>query len=136
MVCIGKFFWAVILSLTIHEESMDIGALPWWLLEVLSVLLCYIHSQSHLVQGPLILAGNALKYSWKEKYKQNKNTQSQHIRVDIIETPCRVGVETVASPVRKDCGLKKPGSQTTEGRSKSAVHPSNSRQLAIRSPNL
>lgn len=72
MVCIGQFFWAVILSLTIHEESMDIGALPWWLLEVLSVLLCYIHSQSHLVQGPLILAGNALQCSWKEKKTKQK----------------------------------------------------------------
>ena len=26
--------------------------------------------------------------------------------------------------VRKDCGLKKPGSQTEEGRLKSLVHPS------------
>lgn len=54
------------LILTFHEQSVNIGPLPRWMSKVVFRLLCYVHSQSHLVQGPLILASDALQHSWKK----------------------------------------------------------------------
>lgn len=45
---------------------MNIGPFPWWVSKIIFCLLCYVYSQSHLVQGPLILASNALQHSWKK----------------------------------------------------------------------
>lgn len=51
--------------LTFHEQSINIGALPWWVSKVVFRLLCHIHGEGHLVQGPLILTGDALQHRWK-----------------------------------------------------------------------
>ena len=44
----------------LHEQSVDISTLSWWTAEVLAVLLGDITLQTHLVKGPLILAGHGL----------------------------------------------------------------------------
>lgn len=68
------------LILTFHEESMNVGPLPRWMPKVIFRLLCYVHSQSHLVQRPLILASNALQHSWtKEKKMQVYISGARHL---------------------------------------------------------
>lgn len=129
----SRMHWTdVTFILTFHEQSINIGALPRWVSKVVFRLLCHIHGESHLVQRPLILAGDALQYGWEKKPSMYVNTSGAHT----IEYIFSVRSETVTSPVRKDWGLKRPESQTTAGSTKSWVQLSNSRQLLIRSVNL
>ncbi len=97
---------------------MNIGPLPWWMSKVVFRLLRYVHGQSHLVQGPLILARNALQHSWGQKKSLHVSISGASGTHDIY-IMCLVGFEIVTSPVRKDCGLKSPESQTTAGRTRS-----------------
>lgn len=55
------------MTLTFHEESVDVGPLPRWMPKVISGLLGDVHSQSHLVQGPEVLPGDALQDGWRRK---------------------------------------------------------------------
>lgn len=57
----------ITMTLTFHEESVNVGALPRWMPKVFSGLLGDVHSQSHLVQGPQVLPGDALQHGWRRK---------------------------------------------------------------------
>lgn len=80
--------------LTFHEEPVDIGPLPRWMAKVVFCLFGYVHSQSHFVQGPLILACDALQHSCKDLHV-NTPVVGEHIII-----VCHV--ESGSSPVRKD----------------------------------
>lgn len=110
---------------------MYVGPLSWRMSKVIFHLLRYINSQSHPVQRPLIPASDTLQHSCKAWLQVNNSclSGSRYFK----SSSCS---QIWFSPVRKDCGLKSPESQTTAGRTKSRVQPSSSWQLHVRSLNL
>lgn len=57
----------ITMTLTFHEESVNVGPLPRRMSKVFSGLLGDVHSQSHLVQRPEVLPGDALQHGWRRK---------------------------------------------------------------------
>lgn len=43
---------------------MYVGTFPRWMSKVIFSLFGYIHGQSHIIKGPLILTSNALQHRW------------------------------------------------------------------------
>lgn len=57
----------ITMTLTFQEESVNVGPLPRRMSKVFSGLLGDVHSQSHLVQGPEVLPGDALQHGWRRE---------------------------------------------------------------------
>lgn len=53
----------------LHEQAVDVSALPWRRSELLLLLLGHVALQAHLVQGPLVLACCALHDGCQERLR-------------------------------------------------------------------
>lgn len=79
-------FWTdVIIFLTFHEQPMNISPLPRGVSKVIFGLFRYVHSQSHLVQGPEILSSDALQHGYGEK---SSRLHIKSSRSHVLENIC------------------------------------------------